>query len=617
MTYRSTIPLGRLWGLLLLLAGCLSAQAQVTVVIDKVPSNTPSQDKLFITGAFNNWQPGDSAYAFRKLPNGTYSYTFPNETKPFEFKITRGSWANVEGDIRGGKLGNRLIGNFRKTPYTQYIQILSWEDLARAYSWDIIVKTLPENTPFDATIFVSGNFNGWAENDPNYRLTRLEDGSYGIKITRGLEDSLWFKFNRGSWKAAECRKNGRPAHDHLVLWQKGAVNMPIYVNIEAWEDMGGGRNLFLMIVLLMAAAQGAILAVGVLSTKNRDARLSWPLVLLSLTVGFGLLCRLAVYDREIFDFEPKLYLLSDVLYVLAAPLTYLLVRSVMGLTLFRQSTLIYFAGGILGLFALYLSLLVVPRDAFVHNVLNQHYDSLFMLTSGLAALFNLGGFVFTFRLLNKENHSLLRDGQYQEAREYSTLVLAVSAVSLLVWLFAVSVYSIESLFHYDASPLLETITDILWSTLALGVYAHSFLYMRYTGLFRKEAATPAEAAIQATQHKEDLEELKAQLDALLEKGKPYLNPKLTLEELADRMHINLHTLSWLINEGYGKNFFDLINEKRIEEFIRLSTLDKYKNYTFLAIAMEAGFNSKTTFNRVFKKHTGKTPREYFGVVQDA
>lgn len=608
---------GRLVCLWSLLGFSIAAQGQVTVVVDKLPSNTPPEDKLFITGAFNNWDPGDSTYIFRKLPDGTHAYTFTNETKPFEFKITRGSWASVEGDIHGGKLGNRSIGNFRKTPYTQFVQILSWEDLARVYSWDIIVKSVPENTPFDAPVYIAGNFNGWKENDPNYRLTKLEDGSYVIKINKGPEDSLWFKFNRGSWKAAECRKNGRPAHDHLVLWTKGVVNMPIYAHIEAWEDLGGGRNLLMIIAMIMAAAQGLVLVVAAWSAADREAKATRALSLLTVVLCFGLVCRLAVYDRDVFDFEPKLYLLSDVLYVLLAPLTYLLIRSVMGLTLYRQAALIYFGVGILGLFALYLPLLVAPREVFVHNVLNQHYDSIFNMASGLASLFNLGGLVLSFRLLNKENPSILRDNRYQNARQYATLVLAASACSLLIWLFADLMHSIGVLFQYDAAPLLETITDVLWASLALTVYAHSLLYMRNAELFRKELPLAVEAPANTQHHKEDLEELKAQLDTLLEKGKPYLNPKLTLEELADRMHVNLHTLSWLINEGYGKNFFDLINEKRIDEFIRLSTQDKYKNYTFLAIAMEAGFNSKTTFNRVFKKHTGKTPREYFGLAQEA
>ena len=103
----------------------------------------------------------------------------------------------------------------------------------------------------------------------------------------------------------------------------------------------------------------------------------------------------------------------------------------------------------------------------------------------------------------------------------------------------------------------------------------------------------------------------------MKKEKPFLNSKLTLQDLAEMLHVNIHTLSRVINEGYRKNFFDFINEYRIEEFKRLVNIDQYKNYTFLAIAMEVGFSSKTTFNRSFKKSTGKTPREYFHIEQES
>jgi AraC-like DNA-binding protein len=103
----------------------------------------------------------------------------------------------------------------------------------------------------------------------------------------------------------------------------------------------------------------------------------------------------------------------------------------------------------------------------------------------------------------------------------------------------------------------------------------------------------------------------------MKKQRPYLNPKLALQDLADMMNVNLHTLSWIINDGYNKNFFDFVNDYRIEEFKRLAATEQYKNYTFLAIAMEVGFSSKTTFNRAFKKYTGKTPREFFSDVQES
>jgi AraC-like DNA-binding protein len=86
-------------------------------------------------------------------------------------------------------------------------------------------------------------------------------------------------------------------------------------------------------------------------------------------------------------------------------------------------------------------------------------------------------------------------------------------------------------------------------------------------------------------------------------------PELTLPELAARVGTNTSVLSRVINTGFGQNFNDYINEYRIREAERKLRDPRYRNYTLLAIALESGFNSKSTFNRVFKKLRGTTPRE--------
>lgn len=91
---------------------------------------------------------------------------------------------------------------------------------------------------------------------------------------------------------------------------------------------------------------------------------------------------------------------------------------------------------------------------------------------------------------------------------------------------------------------------------------------------------------------------------------PFLNSQLTLSQLAVEVNIPLHHLSRVINEHFNQNFFDFINQYRVNEFIRRLPDPKYSNYSLLAIAFDCGFNSKTTFNRYFKKATGITPSQY-------
>jgi AraC-like DNA-binding protein len=90
----------------------------------------------------------------------------------------------------------------------------------------------------------------------------------------------------------------------------------------------------------------------------------------------------------------------------------------------------------------------------------------------------------------------------------------------------------------------------------------------------------------------------------------FTNSELNLSELATRLNIYPNYLSQTINEREGVNFYDYVNNLRIEEFKRLILIPENQKYTFLALAFDCGFNSKSAFNRFFKKSTGLSPSEY-------
>ena len=105
-------------------------------------------------------------------------------------------------------------------------------------------------------------------------------------------------------------------------------------------------------------------------------------------------------------------------------------------------------------------------------------------------------------------------------------------------------------------------------------------------------------------------ELMEQLEQLMETKKPFTNNELSLRELAGMMDISTHNLTEIINRFAGKNFYDFVNSYRVEEVKHRLQEPESANLTMLALAMEAGFNSKSSFNSVFKKHTGMTPTEF-------
>jgi AraC-like DNA-binding protein len=108
---------------------------------------------------------------------------------------------------------------------------------------------------------------------------------------------------------------------------------------------------------------------------------------------------------------------------------------------------------------------------------------------------------------------------------------------------------------------------------------------------------------------EELLKIRTNLENMMENQKPYLDSELNLIKLAEMLSVSTHHLSYVINTGFGKNFFQYVNEFRVEHAKKLLKEPNSK-LSILGIAYESGFNSKTSFNTTFKKLTGQTPSEF-------
>jgi len=100
------------------------------------------------------------------------------------------------------------------------------------------------------------------------------------------------------------------------------------------------------------------------------------------------------------------------------------------------------------------------------------------------------------------------------------------------------------------------------------------------------------------------------LNSYMQADKPFLNPDITLESLANAISVNPRILSQIINETYKKNFKSYILEYRIRESMKILADEKHSNLTILEILYQVGFNSKSAFNNQFKLFTNLTPIEY-------
>ena len=104
--------------------------------------------------------------------------------------------------------------------------------------------------------------------------------------------------------------------------------------------------------------------------------------------------------------------------------------------------------------------------------------------------------------------------------------------------------------------------------------------------------------------------LKHELEAIMEKTQPFLNPEFLVSDLAELLHSNITYTSALINQEYGVNFSDFVNQRRINYSCDLLTDPANQNLSFIHIAEKSGFSSRSTFYRVFTKVMGVSPMTY-------
>lgn len=133
---------------------------------------------------------------------------------------------------------------------------------------------------------------------------------------------------------------------------------------------------------------------------------------------------------------------------------------------------------------------------------------------------------------------------------------------------------------------------------------------RTTLVFLKQPDQPAQNKNFSKLSDEDVQGYAKKINKLMTDEKLYLNEHLGLRELALQLEADPNLISYILNNHLKSTFYDFVNKYRVEEVKTRLNNPAYKHLTLLGIALESGFNSKTTFNRVFKQVTGITPTEF-------
>ena len=251
-------------------------------------------------------------------------------------------------------------------------------------------------------------------------------------------------------------------------------------------------------------------------------------------------------------------------------------------------------------------LLVNGLDFFV----GDEAPSLWMVLLVVIPLYGLNLYLLFSLQKQINSHSLALKSQFTSI-ENRTL----QWVKGLVWIFLV--------FHFvwilDDGLLLASVDYPILATLAELLTLVSVFWVGYFGLGQRAsvmASTVEKDTVSPSLSNEaDKSAFKTVLQQI-EEHKLYLNQELTLRLLAQQVKVNEKKLSSWINQYTERNFYQLINQYRVDEFKRQLVLPENQNYSLLGVAQNSGFRNKSTFYKVFKELEGFTPNDYKkGLIQ--
>lgn len=209
----------------------------------------------------------------------------------------------------------------------------------------------------------------------------------------------------------------------------------------------------------------------------------------------------------------------------------------------------------------------------------------------------------TIRPCLEENYSNL-EGKKLKWVVYLLILLA----SMYLFYFIIELFTNFPLENYDFVYYCFSLLFLL--SVIYGAFRQNehFYVNESNRQTRKSISSHKHATIQLSQ--DETRSFQQKLIQLTKKEKFYMQRDLTLPELAKMLNTNKNTLSQFLNQNLNQNFYRYINSLRVEEAKKLLTENETNKYSLEGIGYMAGFNSKTTFNTVFKTQTGMSPSEY-------
>ena len=346
-----------------------------------------------------------------------------------------------------------------------------------------------------------------------------------------------------------------------------------------------------------------LLCIYLLFPKNRK-NINGYIVFFVLILSIGLSGRV-LYISGIFEQDYRLVVFSEFSTLLFGATIFLFTRSSLSGKYFSYSDLLHYAPAFLYNICILL-FFILPADDIIRARTQSGEQYRIILTFvGIGLIFNTTYWILSLRLFLNFRKEIQNELSYTIKTQFFFYFLIAIGLCILSWL---TMYFL-SIVGYQI--LNRSTWQLIWLSIASIILFIAYYNMIAPDLFMVMPLVKTKKYTQSKFSKTELDNLQTKLDQLMAEKKPYLNRKLLKAELADMLGVSSPEIARLLNENIGMNFFEYINYYRIKEFVELAKTDKAKNLTFFGLAQEAGFNSKTTFNKSFKNLMGTSPKEYF------
>ena len=362
------------------------------------------------------------------------------------------------------------------------------------------------------------------------------------------------------------------------------------------------------ILYAAAALQGLFVAGILFFTSKGNARANKLLAILVLAFSWTRFLSFAGM-ADLYRFWPHLLFTGTALWYILAPLYYFYVKSLLAQPVRWTLASAWHALPVLAISIYMFPFYFLPAEAKFDIAFNPDLSSKARLTMfGFSLLYGMQNVVYltmSIKALQGPRPAVEPESNAAKPAHVSWLRFLFTLM-MLFGVFHLAVAGVEfwldkNLIEMDYLPM-AFFTIMVYAIAYLAIQQPEKLFPPPLRLNKplRSRDVPAPAASEAI----------AQLRKIMETEKPYLDCNLKYSDLATRLGVSVRHLSRLLNEELGQSFNDFVNAYRIRE-VQAQLLSKENGeHTLLAIALDAGFNSKTSFNRIFKTHTGMTPSQF-------